>query len=199
MRSGEGTVTMTTTTHSLKMYPTEFSVGTTCTLLQAAFRIARTKTRVAPVSKRVEACKLFLERAKKRVQRAQEVVDKVLTQRAVHEEEVAQGETPVGPSPSRGCAARASWNHFSDAVAATDRCSGARTRRIAANRHQEGKRAGPTDIQELHGWLSDRSCELRNAMEFGDAELVAKIGGLVGQGAAQLALQLRWMGNPVLR
>ena len=56
-----------------------------------------------------------------------------------------------------------------------------------ANPQQEGKWTGlgplsaenipvvPTDIQELHGWLSDRNCELRNAMEFGDAELVAKI------------------------
>ena len=36
-------------------------------------------------------------------------------------------------------------------------------------------------------------------MELGDAELVAKIGGLVGQGAAQLGLSGRnRMGNPVL-
>ena len=37
--------------------------------------------------KPVETCKLFFERAKKRVQRAQKVVDKAFTQRAVHEEE----------------------------------------------------------------------------------------------------------------
>ena len=46
----------------------------------------------------------------------------------------------------------------------------------------------PADPQDLEGWLSDRNCELRNAMEFGDVGLVALIGGLVGQGASQLGL-----------
>ena len=36
------------------------------------------------------------------------------------------------------------------------------------------------------GWLSDRNCDLCNAMEFGDSTLMAKIGLLVGQRATQL-------------
>ena len=43
-----------------------------------------------------------------------------------------------------------------------------------------------TDVQDLEGWLSDRNCDLRNAMEFADSSLMAKIGLLVGQGATQL-------------
>ena len=43
-----------------------------------------------------------------------------------------------------------------------------------------------TNVQELEEWISDRNCELRNAMEFGDSSLMAKIGLLVGQGATQL-------------
>ena len=43
-----------------------------------------------------------------------------------------------------------------------------------------------TNVQDLEGWLSDRNCDLRNAMEFGDSSLMAKIGLLVGQGATQL-------------
>ena len=44
-----------------------------------------------------------------------------------------------------------------------------------------------SDVQDLAGWMSQRNCELRNAIEFGDPVLVAKIGGLVGQGAALLS------------
>ena len=44
-----------------------------------------------------------------------------------------------------------------------------------------------TNFQDLEGWLSDRNCDLRNAMEFGDSNLMAKIGLLVGQGATQLS------------
>ena len=55
--------------------------------LRAALRVARAKTRVVPVSEQVEACKLFLKQPNKRVQRAQEVVDKALTQRPVHKGE----------------------------------------------------------------------------------------------------------------
>ena len=144
--------------------------------LQAALRSARTKTRVLPMSERVDACKMFMERAKKRVQRVQEVVDKALSQKAVHEAEVRRG-TPVGTSPSRGCSAPASCNFHGDAVAATDRCPGARSRRIAGQSRQ-GMASGPamdplpqgtspsmpTDRQELEGWLSDRNCDLRSAM-----------------------------------
>ena len=46
----------------------------------------------------------------------------------------------------------------------------------------------PTNPQDLEGWLSERNCELRNAIEYGDVGLVALVGGLVGQGATQLGL-----------
>ena len=44
----------------------------------------------------------------------------------------------------------------------------------------------PTDPQELEGWLSDRNCDLRNAIEFGNPGLVSQIGCLIGQGAGQV-------------
>ena len=37
-----------------------------------------------------------------------------------------------------------------------------------------------SDMQDLAGWMSQRNCELRNAMEFGDPLLVAKIGSFGG-------------------
>ena len=36
--------------------------------------------------------------------------------------------------------------------------------------------------------MSQRNCEFRNAIEFGDPVLVAKIGGLLGQGASVLSM-----------
>ena len=44
--------------------------------LQAALRSARTKSKVLPVNERVEACKGFLERAKKRLFRTEAVIAK---------------------------------------------------------------------------------------------------------------------------
>ena len=46
----------------------------------------------------------------------------------------------------------------------------------------------PTDFQDLEGWLSDRNCDLRNAIEFGNAGFIGQIGALIGQGALQLGL-----------
>ena len=45
-----------------------------------------------PIQERVDSCKLFLERVKKRVQRAREVIDRVCEQRALYEAEVVEGE-----------------------------------------------------------------------------------------------------------
>ena len=45
--------------------------------LQEALRVVQARASVLPIQERVDSCKLFLERAKKRVQRAQEVIDRV--------------------------------------------------------------------------------------------------------------------------
>ena len=44
-----------------------------------------------------------------------------------------------------------------------------------------------SDAQDLAVWMSRLNCELRNAIVFGDPVLVAKIGGLLGQGASVLS------------
>ena len=60
--------------------------------LQEALRVAQPRASVLPIQERVDSCKLFLERAKKRVQRAQEVIDRACEQRALCEAEVVEGE-----------------------------------------------------------------------------------------------------------
>ena len=58
--------------------------------------------------------------------------------------------------------------------------------------HVEDIPSMPTsDMQDLAGWMSQRNCELRNAMEFGDPLLVAKIGSLVGRGASLFSTAVR--------
>ena len=57
----------------------------------------------------------------------------------------------------------------------------------------------PTDHQDLQGWVSDRNCDLRNALEFSDHATIAKVGSLLSQGTAQLTSGLgtfQWMGQP---
>ena len=49
--------------------------------LQEALRVAQARASVPPLQEGVDSCKLFLERAKKRVQRAQEVIDRELCTR----------------------------------------------------------------------------------------------------------------------
>ena len=49
----------------------------------------------------------------------------------------------------------------------------------------------PIDHQELHGWINERNCDLRNALEFSDNATVAKMGSLISQGTAQLAVGSR--------
>ena len=44
----------------------------------------------------------------------------------------------------------------------------------------------PPIFRIWEGWLSDRNCDLRNAIEFGNTGLVGQIGALIGQGASQL-------------
>ena len=60
--------------------------------LKEALRVAQARASVRPVVERVESCKLFLERARKRVERAQAVVDRAQEQKALYEAEVVEGE-----------------------------------------------------------------------------------------------------------
>ena len=45
----------------------------------------------------------------------------------------------------------------------------------------------PLDHAELEGWISERNCNLRSALEFGDAATISQIGNLLSQGITQFA------------
>ena len=42
----------------------------------------------------------------------------------------------------------------------------------------------PANFPELEGWISERNCNMRNALEFGDSNIVVKVGALLSQGTA---------------
>ena len=45
----------------------------------------------------------------------------------------------------------------------------------------------PQDCAELEGWISDRNCDLRNALKFGNTGTITQLGTLLSQGIAQLS------------
>ena len=60
--------------------------------LVEALKAARAKSRVPPVSERLTSCRNFLERARKRVTRAEDLIAKAVEQKAVFMQEVAEAE-----------------------------------------------------------------------------------------------------------
>ena len=58
--------------------------------LLTALKRAQAKSKVPPEQQRVESCTAFLERANKRLSRAEEVISSAVEQKAIHEAEVAE-------------------------------------------------------------------------------------------------------------
>ena len=174
--------------------------------LHEALRVARNKTKLPPIQEQVESCKSFLERARKRVLRAQAVIDRAVEQKAVCEKEVADGEVRLEALRAQGTnpPPLAVSSLVSELQQKIDNLVKERDALrpcpddvgVPKISHKWMGQGPPslenippmptTDVQDLEGWLSDRNCDLRNAMEFGDSSLMAKIGLLVGQGATQL-------------
>ena len=60
--------------------------------LVEAWKAARAKSPVPPVSKRLTSCRNFLERARKRVTRAEDLIAKAVEQKTVFMQEIAEAE-----------------------------------------------------------------------------------------------------------
>ena len=124
------------------------------------------------------------------------MIDKAIAQRK-HEEEVAEGEQRLAQPQAEASKPAEVPPHVSilqSQIDALIRERDAGRSELKSERRDKWMGAGPlrikaispmpTDLQELEGWLSDRNCDLRNAIEF--TGLVGQIGVLVGQGATQL-------------
>ena len=60
--------------------------------LKDALQATKSRSRVPPVAERIEVCKTFLERAKRRVVRAEEIIKRAVEQKDVHVAEVEDAE-----------------------------------------------------------------------------------------------------------
>ena len=169
--------------------------------LVEALRIARSKAKVLLLEEQIIACKHFVERARKRVSRVEAVISRALEQKVVFEKEVQEGEARLQQLEE------SQSQRTGDAAASVTELQ----RRIDdLTRGRDSLRAAPrvlqgvwmadsppvvesippipmSSVQDIEGWLSNRNCELRNALEFGDSATVARLGALVAQGSAQLA------------
>ena len=189
--------------HSLSRSPETVAIHAKS--LHEALRVARNKTKLPPIQEQVESCKSFLERARKRVLRAQAVIDSAIEQKAVYEKEVADGKLRLealqaqgtNPPPAVSSLVSELQQKIDNLVKERDALRPCPDDVGVHKNAEKWMGQGPpslenippmptTNIQDLEGWLNDRNCDLRNAMEFGDSSLMAKIGLLVGQGATQL-------------
>ena len=101
-----------------------------CAPLKDALRVVRAKSKVLPVNERVEACRGFIERAKKRLTRTEAVISRAHEQMSIFKAEVRDGEArllqlqaefdaqpePVGPSPSVAELQRKTTSWFRNAM-----------------------------------------------------------------------------------
>ena len=176
--------------------------------LVEALRVARAKAKVLPLEEQIVACKNFVKRARKRVTRVEAVISRALEQKVVFETVVQEGEARLQQLEE---------SHSHRTVDAAASVTELQRRIDDLTRERDSLRAatprvlpgvwmadGPpvvesippipmSSVQDIEGWLSNRNCELRNALEFGDSATVARVGALVEQGSAQLASLVQGM------
>ena len=164
-----------------------------------ALKMARAQSKVSPVRERMESCRKFIERAKKRVMRAEELITKATEQKAVFLLEVEEAEERSKQLESEAAAPVSSEPVVADLQRQIDALILERDSLRGMQKTMPGEWCsdGPpkleaippmptSDLQDLEMWLSNRNCELRNALEFGDTAIIAKVGALVGHGTAAL-------------
>ena len=163
--------------------------------LVEALRVARAKTTVPPLQERIQSCKTFLERARQRVARAESVIARAVEQKEIYVKEVSEGESRLQTLMSEEISDPAHVSVPPDVQELQRQIDELRRERdlwratqTQIPREPQGMWCAdgpppvreippiPTDHQELQGWVSERNCDLRNALEFSDSATVAKMG-----------------------
>ena len=161
-----------------------------------ALRVARAKAKVLLLDEQIIACKNFVERARKRVNRVEAVISRALEQKVVFETQVQESEARLQQAASVTELQR----RIDDLTRERDSLRAATPRVLPGVWMADGppvvESIPPIPMsseQDIEGWLSNRNCELRNALECGDSATVARVGALVVQGSAQLASLVQGM------
>ena len=164
--------------------------------LKVALQAAKSRSKVPPVADRIEACKTFIERVQRRV------VKRALEQKEVYVAEVEDAQRRLVQLQAEVAAPVVQdvgelQRHIDNLVKERDQLRKTVCKGVPKSLQGEWFSDGatdlakvppmPSDLQDLEGWLSNRNCELRNALEHGDATSIAKLGTLLSQGAALLA------------
>ena len=164
--------------------------------LVEALRVARAKAKVLLLEEQIVASQNFVERARKRVTRVEAVISRALEQKVVFETEVQEGEARLQQAASVTELQR----RIDDLTRERDSLRAATPRVLPGVWMADGppvvESIPPIPMsseQDIEGWLSNRNCELRNALECGDSATVARVGALVVQGSAQLASLVQGM------
>ena len=130
------------------------------------------------------------------------MITRALEQKAIFEQEVAEGERRLQqllaedsslPAPAAPSQVMELQKQIDELVRERDMLRANHSREppgvwcAGGPPRVQDIRPMPANLQELEGWISERNCDMRNALEFGDSNTVVKVGALVSQGTAQLA------------
>ena len=173
--------------------------------LLEALKVSKMQATALPIQDRIKACKAYLERARKRLARADAVIARALEQKSIFDGEVADGEKRLpelqlgetqGPDLAPKPKVAELGQQIDDLVREKELLRASQSR---IPRGQSGQWCAnvppcvkdippiPQDKKDLEGWISERNCDLRNPLEFGNAGTITQIGTLLSQGIAQLS------------
>ena len=144
------------------------------------------------MGKRIEVCREFIERAKKRLCRTEAVIARAHEQKKVFETEVLKElESEAVPVPEPVTPVISDLQRQIDIlVRERDLLKAAVSPKKPGVWMADGQPVleeippCPPQMCKMAGWLSSRNCELRNSLEFGDRATIARVGALVAQGSA---------------
>ena len=178
-------------------------------MLRDALKKAQQEATLAPVGVRLDACAQFVERARNRLSRANEELRKAQDERVRLEQELRDGEQRLEALRVEASEQRTPASGRGDEVSQMQKLV-TELNQIAAERDalsQELRRSrapkarswcgdGPPDLsdipplpddrQAIEEWMNARNCDLRDALEFGSADVVTQVSNMLAQGASKM-------------
>ena len=152
-------------------------------VLEVSLRKARQQAIVPPVADQIEHTTKFLERAKKRLSNAAEWVQWAQDWHSQCSKDITEAEERLARLQTESVFSRVSSSHPVQSSVEAVQLEQER----AAKRRACGEEL-PTTAQQLAEWLCNKHLELRDALELGDACIVAELTQLLAKGGAQMQL-----------